>query len=109
MREANDDPWLVEGDVSVGPDPQDLEVHSPGIGDRPLVRRARSRDVTGQAVRPRNHTRREVHARHEVTLDHRPIALRVVGRQPDVLVEGETTGCREADLPPRAPVGEVSS
>ena len=86
---------LVERDVAVRADAEDLHVHAAGVRDGRLVRRARRRDVLGEAVGAVHVRRVDVDAGRELLLDDVAVALRVVGGQADVLVEGEAAGLRE--------------
>ena len=83
---------LVEPDVPVAADAEQLQVDPAGVADRRLVGGAGAGKVGRPTVRPVHPPRIEVDAAGELPLDHRPVRLRVVGGQPDVLVEQERRG-----------------
>src|SRR5262249_27530195 len=89
---------LVERDVTVGPDPENLQVDAACRADRALIRLARRRDVGGKAVGAFDRAGNEIHPGHEYLVDDGAIALRVIGGPADVLVEGEGAGLPEGEL-----------
>ena len=89
---------LVEPDVTIAADSEQLQVDPAGIADRRLVRGAGGGDVGRLTVGPVHPPRIEVDPCRELSLDHRPVRLRMVGGQPDVLVEQEGGGGSERQL-----------
>jgi hypothetical protein len=99
---------FVERQVAVRADAQDLHVDAAGRGDRGLVAAALGRQVRRVAVRPVQGVVRQVDAGGEVPADDGGVALRVVGREADVVVEEERAGRRERQPRLAVPAGELA-
>src|SRR5699024_11873988 len=89
---------LVGGDVPVGADAQDLQVHSPGLDDPPVVCGGLGGGVGRGAVRGDDGGVGDVDVGGEVLTDEAVVALLVADGQADVLVaqEGTAAGAGEA-------------
>jgi hypothetical protein len=107
VREARGRTRFIEGDVAVGADAQDLQVHPTGGADGVLVALAGGGNVGRQAVGALDGPGLEVHPRGELLVDDVGVPLRVSGVETDVLVEGERPGFGEGDLPGVMACGEV--
>src|SRR5215217_1709774 len=80
---------FVECDMPIGANSKDLNVYTAGVRYGSFVRLAGAHQVGGQPVRAIHMSRIDIDLVDELVSDDIPVPLRMVGRQPDVLVKHE--------------------
>src|SRR5688500_18248044 len=88
---------LVEPDVSVGADPQHLQVDSPGQGNLPFVPQALCVRILGAAIEEVTILRPDVHVAEQVLPHEAAIAAWMRRREAEKLVEVESRDAGEID------------
>src|SRR5215212_1636397 len=91
-------PWLVEPDVTVASDPEHAHVHASELLYGLLVALALGLGIGGGAVGDEDAGGIGVNEAVEVFLHVDVVARRVVGHQPEILVEVEEGGLRKSNL-----------
>src|SRR5450631_35970 len=84
--------WLVEAHVPVGPDAQDLQIDPAGRGDCVFVGCARTQNVDCKPIGTADRARSKVHPLDDLVLDDVEVALGMITRKADILIEGEGLG-----------------
>ena len=101
VREPRDDEGSLNADVAVGADAEQLQVDAARRGDVRLVRVAGREQVGRVDVGAAHRVGGEVDLAGQLALDDGAIALRMAGRQADVLVQQEAAGARAKETSPR--------
>ena len=92
--------------MPVGADSNNLEIDTAGVRYCSFVRLAGIRQIRGQPVRPKYLSRIDIDLVDELSLDDVAIPLRMVCRQPDVLVKHERSRLRQRQGTLRHPAAE---